>query len=129
MAALSTYAANKLLDHIRGLTSFTMPSVWIGLCTTASSAAGQGTEAAYTGYARVSLSGLLAAASAGSGTNNAVINFPACTGGTSTIVGFFTADSATVSAGNLLEFGTCSLSVSSGITPSFPIGQFATTAA
>lgn len=125
MAALSTYLANKLVDHRRGVASYTMPTVWIGLSTTASSAGTPGTEAAYTSYARVALSGLLGASSSGSGTNSGAINFPACTGGSSTVVGFFTYDAST--AGNMLEFGTCSLAVSSGITPSFAISAFTST--
>lgn len=31
MAALSTYLANKLIDHHRGLTSYTMPTVYMAL--------------------------------------------------------------------------------------------------
>lgn len=125
MAALSTFAANKLLDHYRGLTSYTMPTVWMALTTTASNAGAAGTEAAYTGYARVALSGTEGAASSGSGTNSSAITFPACTGGSSTVVGFATFDAS--SAGNMLEFGTCSLAVSTGITPSFAIGAFVST--
>lgn len=125
MAALSTYLANKLVDHRRGVTSYTMPTVWIGLSTSASSAGSPGTEAAYTGYARVALSGLLGAASSGSGTNSSLIGFPACTAGSSTVTGFFTYDAST--AGNMLEFGTCSLAVSGGITPQFPISAFIST--
>ena len=86
MAALSTYLADKLIDHSNGVTSYTMPTVWVGLCTTASTAAGQGTEANYTGYTRVALSGLMGAVAAESAANSAAINFPACTGGSSTIV-------------------------------------------
>jgi hypothetical protein len=127
MAALSTYLADKLLDHYRGLTSYSMPTVWMALTTTASSAGTPGTEAAYTGYARVALSGTEGAASAGSATNSSPISFAPCTGGTATIVGFATFDAVT--AGNMLEFGTCSLSVSSGITPSFAAGAFVSTLA
>ena len=127
MPSLSTYLADKLIDHSNGVTAYTMPTVWVGLVTTASSAAGQGTEAAYTGYARVALSTLMGAASAESASNTSAVTFPACTGGTSTIVGFILADASTISGGNLLKFGTCSLSVSTGITPSFPIGDLTTT--
>lgn len=191
MTALSTYAANKITDHIRGLTSFTMPAPYIALfrCTALQSprstavTSGQttvpatpnghmyrvttagttgsgepswpttsggtvtdgtavwtemtpdfqannsnvtGVEANYTGYARVALSGTQGAASAGSGTNSSAINFAACTGGTNTIGAFMTYDAATV--GNALEFGTCLLAVSSGITPQFAIGAFVSSA-
>lgn len=129
MAAVSAYLGNKLIDHMRGVAAYTMPSVWIGLVTTASTAAAQGTEAAYTGYARVPLATLLSAATGNpaSGTNSGVITFPACTGGTSNVVGFITADSAASGAGNLLEFGTCSLAISTAITPAFAAGTFVTT--
>ena len=127
MANISTYLENKLLDHSRGVAAYTMPTTYVGLVTSASSASGQGTEASYTGYARVALSGLLGAASSGSGTNSSQINFPACTGGSSTVVGFIITDSATAGAGNLLYFGTCSLSVSNSITPDFAAGNLTTT--
>jgi hypothetical protein len=123
MAALSTYIANKFIDHVNGKTTATFPTVYVGLCTTASTAAAQGTEAAYTGYTRIAMgtagASLMSAASAETTSNSSAITFPACTAGSSTVIGFFLADSATVSAGNLLLFGTCSLSVSAGITPSF----------
>jgi hypothetical protein len=126
MAALSAYLADKLIDHSRGVAAYAMPATYVGLVTTASSATGQGTEAAYPGYARVALSGLLGAASAESGSNSSTVSFPACTGGSSTVVGFIITDSATAGAGNLLWFGTCSLSVSSGITPQFAAGALTT---
>ena len=127
MANISTYLENKLLDHSRGVASYAEPTTYVGLVTSASSASAQGTEAAYTGYARVALSGLLGAASSGSGSNSSPIPFPACTGGSSTVVGFIITDSATSGAGNLLYFGACSLSVSSGITPQFAAGALTTT--
>jgi hypothetical protein len=40
------------------------------------------------------LSGTESAASAGSGTNSSAISFPACTAGTSTVVGFATFDAS-----------------------------------
>jgi hypothetical protein len=125
MAAVSTYLANKLLDHMRGVASYTMPTVYCALCTTTPTAGTPGTEATYTGYARVATSGLMAAASAGAGSNGSVITFGACTGGSSAVVAFQTYDALT--AGNPLEFGPCSLAVSSGITPSFAIGVLNTT--
>ncbi|HTJ88883.1 MAG TPA: hypothetical protein VL356_01705 [Acidocella sp.] len=125
MAALSTYLANKLIDHIRGVASYTMPTVYLGLATTTPTASTPGTEPTYTGYARVPLAGLLAAASAESGSNSSVINFGTDTSGSATIVAFQTWDAAT--GGNMLEFAPCSLSVSTGITPQFAVGAFTTT--
>ena len=126
MAGITTYLENKLLDHARGVTSYTMPAtVYVALYTVAPTAAGGGTEAAYTGYSRVAAAGLMGAASAGSGANSGAITFPACTGGTSTIVEAALVDAST--AGNILLFGSCSLAVSTGITPSFATGQLVVT--
>lgn len=125
MAALSTYLENKIIDHINGKTSFTMPAnVYIALCTTTPTAGTAGTEAAYTGYTRstVAIAAGMAAASSGSSTNSgAAISFPACTAGSSTVVAFQAYDATT--AGNPLFFGACSLSISAGITPSFATSQ------
>ena len=122
MAALSDYLENKLLDHIVGKTSFTMPTAYIALFTANPTDAGGGTEANYGSYARVTTSGATwAAASGGASSNAAAITFPACTSGTNTITGFGIYDASTT--GNLLAWGTCSLSVSTGITPEFAIGD------
>lgn len=83
-------------------------------------------EASYTSYARVAVARTTGAWSESSGTvsNLAAISFPACTGGTNTIThfGIGTDSSGT---GTLLYSGalTASLSVSTGITPSFSIGS------
>lgn len=126
MAGFTTYLQQKILDHVRGKTSYTMPTAYIALFTANPTDAGGGTEAAYTGYGRVTTAGAdWTAASGTSGVNTNAITFGACTAGSSTVTGFGAYDAS--SAGNLLWWGTCSLSVSSGITPSFAAGQLATT--
>ena len=126
MAAFSTYLDNKILDHILGTASFTMPAtVYVALYTVTPTIAGGGTEAAYTGYARVTTASLWSAAASGSKSNSGPLSFPACTGGSSPVVAFGILDAS--SAGNLLAFGSCTLSVSSGITPSFATGQLTVT--
>ena len=123
MAAISIYLSNKILGHLTGSASYTMPVVYIALTTTVPTDATAGTEVttgAYTGYTRsTTTAAAWGTAASGSITNSAAaINFPACTGGTgATVVGYQAYDAAT--AGNPLFWGTCSLSVSSGITPSF----------
>jgi hypothetical protein len=129
MAAQSTYLDNKLLDHGNGVAAYALPTVWVGLCTTASTPAGQGAEATYTGYARVPLAGLMGAASGASAANTALITFPTCVAGTNTIVGFFTADSATIGGGNLLRYASCSGIVNPGQSPQFNIATLLTTMA
>ena len=83
------------------------------------------TESAYTSYARVSVARSTAGWTVASGVadNDAAINFPACTGSTSTVTNFGIGSDASA-AGNLFLKGalSASLAVSSGITPSFAAG-------
>lgn len=141
MSAASDYLENAVLallfnnsnianlgdaTGVRGAT--TAGSVWVALYTAAPSDTGGGTEANYTGYARVAV----ARSGAGwtvSGTsptqavNASAVTFGACTAGTNVVTHFGVFDA--VSGGNLLVWGalTSSLSVSSGITPQFAAGQ------
>lgn len=80
-------------------------------------------EAAYTSYARVSVARSTAGWSVASGVadNDAAITFPACTGSTSSVT-HHGIGSDTSGVGNLFLYGTSTLSVSTGITPSFAIG-------
>jgi hypothetical protein len=122
MASYTDYLENSILDHITGKASFTMPTVYVALFTANPTDAGGGTEAAYGSYARVTTSAATwASAASGATSNAAAITFPACTSGSSTVTGFGAYDAA--SGGNLLWYGTCSLSVTTGITPEFAIGE------
>lgn len=128
MAGLSDYAEAKILDHINGKTSFTMPSVWVGLYTATPSDAGGGTECTGGSYARKSTAGSdWSAASGGSTSNAAVITFVTPTGswGTATHFGLFDA----ASAGNLLASNslTTPQAIGSGNTVSFAIAALAWT--
>lgn len=69
--ALTTYASNKLLDHLSGKTSFTMPTVWVGLFSSQPTTAGGGTEVSYTGYSRKATAGADWAAAASKANTNA----------------------------------------------------------
>jgi hypothetical protein len=83
-------------------------------------------EAAYTSYARVAVSrsGSGFTVSSNTATNAALIQFPQCTGSSSTItyVAIGTASSGT---GQIIASGalSASLSVSSGIQPQFSAGE------
>lgn len=116
MASFSDYLENKVLDHVLGKTSFTMPTtVALALCTVVPTDASTGatiTEANYTGYARKVIAAAdLNAASSGSSSNANAITFAACSGGTSTIIGWAICDSSTTGAGNVLVWGTCTSTV------------------
>lgn len=83
----------------------------------------------YTGWGRKSVAASdMNSASAGSATNANAIQFAACTGGTSTILGFGNCDAATV--GVLRKYGTCSSTViSTTQTPAqFAVAAYTTSA-
>lgn len=120
MAAVSTFAANKILDAAFNGTAFQVTTPFLALWTSTLTAASTGStsgEAAYTGYARQSLLTLFGAASAGSKTNSSgAVTFPGCTAGTSTVTFFGVLDAST--AGNLIFFGTIpSVVISTTATP------------
>ena len=121
MASKSDYLENKDLDHNLGKTAFTMPTgLYLALCTAVPTDASTGssiTEATYTGYARKQIAAAdLNAAASGSSTTNVAEVFAACTGGSSTIIGFALCDAAT--AGNVLYWGTVtSIVISTTATP------------
>lgn len=102
MAALSDYAENKLLDHLLGKASFTMPTtVYVALYTAAPSDAGGGSQVSGGSYARQAIT---VNSSSGGATNpNADVVFPTASAswGTITHVGIFDASSG----GNLLMHG------------------------
>lgn len=106
--------------------SATAGSLYVSLHTGDPGEAGSQTtsESAYTNYARVAVarSGAGWTVSGNAVSNAAAITFPACgvTGSTITHFGIGTDSSG---AGTLLFSGTCSLVVSSGITPSFATGE------
>lgn len=113
MSAMSNYLENEILDHVLGTGSYTMPSqVYIGLATATFGEGNTGTELSGSGYARQAIN--FSAASGGTTSNNANVDFPAATGnwGTLTSYGLFDASSA----GNLLVYGdfTASKTISTG---------------
>jgi hypothetical protein len=88
-------------------------------------------EAAYTSYARVAVSrsGAGWTVASGSASNAAAINWPACTGGTSSVTHWAIGTDAS-GTGKLLYKGaltTSPLSVSTGITPTAAIGAIVVT--
>jgi hypothetical protein len=128
MGQLTNYTEKKILDHVLKTASYSPPAtVYLGLSTTTPSPDGTGwTEAAYTGYGnRPAIA--FGAAAAKAIAQNAVANFPACTGGSSTVTywGIFDA----ITGGNLLAYGALSPSkvIASGNTPSVASGQVTVT--
>lgn len=114
--------------------SSTAGNFYISLHTASPGETGDQTtsEATYTGYARIAVvrSGSGWTVASGSATNAAAVTFALCTAGTNTIT-HFGIGTASTGAGHLVLSDplTASLSVSTGITPNFPIGALVVTAA
>lgn len=97
---LTNYAENKILDHILGTTSYTMPTTYVALYTVAPTDSSSGTEVTGGSYARQA--GAFSAASGGASANSGNIDFtgmPACT-----VVAVAVTDALT--SGNILVYGT-----------------------
>lgn len=128
----TTYLANKLIDHQLGKTSFTMPTVYVGLSSTTPALDGTGiTEPSGGSYARVTTSGATwNAAASGSTTNAAAITFPTASAdwvsGANLTYGILY-DAPT--AGNVLGYGalTVAKSVLNGDTASIAINGLTVT--
>lgn len=104
-------------------------NIFVALFTAAPTETGGGTEASYTGYARVSVARTSGAwtVSGDSVSNAALITFGQCTAGTNTITSF--AIMTASSGGDMLFYGNLSqnLAVSTGIIPEFGIGSLSVT--
>jgi hypothetical protein len=131
----SDYAENKILDHIVGKTSFTMPTVYVALCTAepgeANSGAGLSEVANSNGYARVATAGGDWNAASGGATSNAnAITFPQASGSWGTITHYALMTSPVWGEGYMLIWAdlTTPKSITSGDTPQFAAGDLDLTA-
>ncbi len=127
MSALSDYAENELLDHLLGTGAFTMPSaVYVGLSTGSFNDDNSGTELSGNNYTRKAVS--FGAASSGTASNDAAVEFSAATGSWGTVSHFGLFDAS--SGGNLLIHGalTASKTIESGDILKLAIGDMDITA-
>jgi hypothetical protein len=120
--SFSDYLENALLDHVLGTTSYSQPTIYVALYTTAPTDAGGGTEVSGGSYARVAASAW-DAASSGASENTNDVTFTTATADWGTVVAFGLFDAAT--GGNLLLWGdlTTSKAISSGDTAKFNAGD------
>jgi hypothetical protein len=135
MAGMSDATELKVLEHLVAKTSYTMPTspLYLALTTAAvldTDTAGSITEATYTGYARKSVAGTdWGTAAAGQIANANAITFAACTGSTSTVIGWALCTTSS-GAGAIQVYGTLtSMVVSITQTPvNFAVGALVITA-
>lgn len=128
MSAMSDYLENEILDHILGTGAYTMPTtVYVGLSTGSFNDDNSGTELTGNNYSRQSIS--FGAASSGTASNDAAVEFSAATGSWGTVSHFGIFDAA--SAGNLLIHGalTASKVIETGDILKIAIGDMDITAA
>jgi hypothetical protein len=101
---LTNFEEDRILNHITGRTDYNLPTnLYLGLFTAAPGEAGGGTEVSGGGYARQQTVGKWAAASGGSISTNADVDFGTASGawGTVTHVALFDASAA----GNMVWHG------------------------
>ena len=124
MGSFADYLELKLLDHIVGKISYSMPTVYIGLSTADPTDDASGLAEPSSGsYARVSTAGGDWNAAASGAIDNAnEITFPEATGSWGTITHFALFDAA--SGGNMIAYGALasSTAVENGDTASFAAG-------
>jgi len=127
MGSLTTYGANKNLDHIFNSAYTPAATLYLVLCTADPTDAATGAscnEVANTGaYARTAIT--FGAAASRRVTQNAQVNFPKATAAWGTITHWCIADNATRGAGNILAHGAFSptFQVVSGNTPRVASGR------
>lgn len=127
MSALSDYAENEILDHLLGTGAYTMPTtVYVGLSTGSFNDDNSGTELTGNNYSRQSVS--FGAASSGTASNDAAVEFSAATGSWGTVSHFGLFDAS--SGGNLLIHGalTASKVIESGDILKLAVGDMDITA-
>jgi len=128
MSAMSDYLENEILDHILSVGSYTMPTaVYVGLSTGSFNDDNSGTELTGNNYSRVAAT--FSAASSGTTSNSAAIEFAAATGSWGSVSHFGIFDAA--SSGNLLIHGafTVAKTIASGDILKIPTGDLDITAA
>jgi hypothetical protein len=104
MSAASDYLENKVLDHFLGTASTTAPTnVYVALFTADPTDADSGTEVTTSGTAYARQTATFGAASSGSTSNSADIEFSQATANYGTVTHFGIYDAST--AGNLLFHG------------------------
>lgn len=122
------FNATAIANIADNAASSPLTNLYVSLHTADVGEAGDQTtnETAYTSYARVAVarSGAGWTVTGNAVSNTALIQFPQCTGGTSTIT-HFAVGTAASSTGKILYKGalSSSLSVSSGIQPQFAAGD------
>lgn len=133
--SLSDWAELKVLEHLVGKTAFTMPTIYVALCTAepgeANSGAGISEVTDANNYARkATAGGDWNAAAAGAIDNGNAITFNQASGSWGTVTHFALMTSPVHGEGFMVAWGdlTTPKSIDSGDTPQFAAGDLDITA-
>lgn len=120
MSSFTDYLEAKVLNHVFGGVSYTMPTLYVALFTTATDDAGGGTEVTGGDYVRVAASFSVTGNTA---SNSGVVTWPVASAGWGTVVDVAIFDDP--SAGQMLAHSSLSVSraVLSGDTFHIPVGN------
>jgi hypothetical protein len=126
--SLSDYAENKVLEHVVGKTSFTMPSSPYMALFSANPTDTVANELTGNGYARIAVAGSAwGTAASGSIANTSQIQFAAASGSSWTVHGWALFDAS--STGNELVWGLMTDSTGGEVTLTVNVGDQVTFAA
>jgi hypothetical protein len=108
----------KVLEHVMGKTELVKPTTYLALATTVPTVTTTGltiVEATYTGYARKEIKGTEYEAAV-EGAPTKILNekeevFAACTGSTSTVIGWALCDKPETGKGGIIMWGSCTSTV------------------
>lgn len=128
MSAMSDYLENEILDHVLNVGSYTAPSaLYVGLSTASFNDDNSGTELSGGSYSRQAVT--FSAASSGTTSNNAAVEFSPATSAWGVITHYGIFDAST--GGNLLIHGafTSSRTIAVGDIVKIIVGDLDITAA
>lgn len=118
---LTDYGEKKLLDHVLGVSAFSMPSLYLALFTTDPTETGiAGTEVSGNAYARQPITFTATTTGTGATSNSADVLFPVATGSWGTVTHIGLMDAAT--AGNMIWYGPLSTSKAVTTSDQFKMG-------
>lgn len=124
----ANYFDKKLLDQLTGVAAFSWPTLFLGLFTADPTVAGLLTsEVSASGYARLSLAGIMGAADAtGFCVNTSLIAIGPAAANWGTVNFLGIVDTATLGIGNMIWPGVPSQprTITTGQTFQIPAGQF-----
>jgi hypothetical protein len=127
MAGFTNVLENLVLDHVFSVSTYTPPTIWLGLFTVAPTDTSTGTECTGAGYTRIAAPTWVAASS-GQTVNSTAIAFPVAASTTWGTIEYF-AICTSSAAGAMLAYSslTVSKTITTGDSVTFSTGAIVVT--